>query len=505
MLNRAGREVPDELNGIKFRPYAGDLKTLPEGRKAGPKIRIDRGEKVITLKEAVNGLEDGACISFHHHLRNGDGVVNMVMQEVKKIGLKKLILAPSALFPVHAEVIVPLLKDGTVRRIEGSMNGPIGDACSHGEIEDVAILRSHSGRVNGIESGKMHIDLACIAAPCSDKCGNLNGIHGASACGPLSYSTADAEFGDRVIGITDNLVPYPAHPISISQDRVDGVVKVQQIGDPEGIASGTLRITRSPTRLKIVKYAVGLIEKVALKDGFSFQTGAGGISLAITKLLGEIMEKRKVKASFVSGGITGYAVELLHKGLVDVLIDLQAFDLAAIKSLREDADHIEAPISQYGNPHACGGLVNMLDVGVLGGTEVDIDFNVNVNTHSDGLLLHGIGGHQEVAAGSKLTIVTIPLYRYRIPTIRERVTTITTPGEYIDVIATEYGIAVNPKRKDIIDRLKGSEIPISSIEELQRKAYSICGRPEDPKITDEIVAGILWRDGTLLDVVYKVR
>jgi len=38
----------------------------------------------------------------------------------------------------------------------------------------------------------------------------------------------------------------------------------------------------------------------------------------------------------------------------------------------------------YANPHNRGTAVNLLDVVVLGATEVDVDFNVNVNTFSMG-------------------------------------------------------------------------------------------------------------------------
>ncbi len=507
-VNSVGREVPSKINGIHFKPFAGDGKTKPEGRRAGSLIRMEPEgrSKVVSLEEAIRkvGLEDGMTVSFHHHLRNGDFVVNMVMKTIEKMGFKNIRLFPTALFPVH-EPLVSMLKNGVIRRIEGSMNGPVGEATSYGAMKETAILRSHSGRVRAVESGEVHIDVAFIAAPTSDIYGNLNGVDGKSACGPLAYGMVDSYHADHVVAVTDNLVPYPAYPISIYQQNVDYVVPVDSIGDPKGIMSGTLRITTSPSRLKIAKYAVEIIKRVALKDGFSFQAGAGGISLAVTKFLGDIMRKEGIKASFINGGVTKYVVDMLHGGLVNVVLDGQAFDLDAVKSLKGDKNHIETPLAMYGNPFSSGGIVNMIDVGVLGATEVDIDFNVNVNTHSDGLLLHGIGGHQEVAAGSALTIITVPLYRYRVPVIREKVTTVTTPGEVVDAVVTEYGVAVNPKRDDIIEKLKGTKIPLWDIQDLKNKAYSICGKPQEPKTTDDIIAAILWRDGTIIDVVYKVK
>ena len=78
---------------------------------------------------------------------------------------------------------------------------------------------------------------------------------------------------------------------------------------------------------------------------------------------------------------------------------------------------------------------------MLGATEVDVNFNANVVTHSDGRLLHGIGGWQNcLFAGC--TILAVPSFRDRIPVIVDEVTTLTGPGELIDVVATERGIAI---------------------------------------------------------------
>ena len=84
-------------------------------------------------------------------------------------------------------------------------------------------------------------------------------------------------------------------------------------------------------------------------------------------------------------------------------------------------------------------------------------------------------------------------------------TTICGPGELIDVIATERGIAINPRRTDLIEKLKDSGLPIKTIEELKAEAEAICGKPEKPEFTDEIIAAIKWVDGTIIDVVRKVK
>ncbi|MEQ9306456.1 MAG: citrate lyase subunit alpha, partial [Marinoscillum sp.] len=124
--------------------------------------------------------------------------------------------------------------------------------------------------------------------------------------------------------------------------------------------------------------------------------------------------------------------------------------------------------------------------------------------HSDGALLHGIGGWQNCLF-AKCTILPIPLFRDRIPVVREEVTTICGPGELIDVIVTERGIAINPLRTDLLDKVKDSDLPIRTIRELKDEAERICGTPQKQVFDDEIVAVVKWVDGTILDSIRKLR
>jgi citrate lyase subunit alpha/citrate CoA-transferase len=146
----------------------------------------------------------------------------------------------------------------------------------------------------------------------------------------------------------------------------------------------------------------------------------------------------------------------------------------------------------------------MVDAVVLGATEVDVGFNANVNTHSDGRLLHGIGGWQNcLFAGC--TILAVPSFRDRIPVIVDRVTTLTGPGELIDVVATERGLAINPRRRDLIDAARGSDLPIRPLDEIKEEVEKICGgKPAPPRLSDEPVAVIKWVDGTVLDTAWRV-
>jgi len=507
--NKIGREIPENSDGRINIPYKGVGQHQPDGRKAGPPIPSGRhyqNKMAKNLDEALDKLNlfDGMVISFHHHLRNGDSLINTVLEKLDARGLKNMVLAPSALFPVHGPVVT-LIKSGTVSHVLGSMNGPIGRLCSTGGMKKTAILRSHGGRYRAIQDGDLKIDAAFIAAPTADSHGNANGVHGPSACGPLGFALADSLYADQVIMVTDNLVPFPAWPWSIEGGNVDVIVPVEKLGDPEKIVSGTTKITTDPDRLKIASMAAQVVSDSGIIDEpeFSFQAGAGGMSLAFIQYVADYMQDKKIVADFVRGGSTQILVEMLESGRTKFILDGQSFDLAGVKSLRENWNHIETnPFVSY-NYHTKGCFAPRVKASVLGATEIDLDFNVNVNTHSDGWLLHGIGGFQD-AADAYMTIITAPLYRKTNPIVVERVHTVTAPGETIDVLVTDHGIAINPTRTDLYDRLKNSALPIVSIEELHKKAISITGKPEPARNKDNVVALIEWRDGTVIDAVREI-
>ena len=507
--NILGREVPTEVNGQETIPFKGIGKHIPTGNKIGPPIPsgANYSNKVLQNMNQVLDrldLQNGMTISFHHHLRNGDYLVNMIIDKLANRGLKDIVLAPSALFPVH-EPLVDHIQNGTISHVLGSMNGPVGKLCTTGGMKRTAILRSHGGRYRAIQDGDLHIDAAFIAAPTVDVHGNANGVLGPSACGPLGFALADSLYADQVVMVTDNLVPFPTFPWSIEGGNVDWIVPVEKLGDPEKIVSGTTQVTTNPDRLKIASLAAQLVRDSGLIDEpeFTFQAGAGGMSLAFIQYVAEYMREKKVIANFARGGSTKILVDMLNEGLVKFILDGQSFDLAGVQSLRDNPNHIETnPFVSY-NYHTKGCFAPRVKASVLGGTEIDLDFNVNVNTHSDGWLLHGIGGFQD-AADAFMTIITVPLYRKTNPIIVDRVHTITAPGDTIDAIVTDHGIAINPKRKDLLGRLKHSSLPLLSIEELHDKAIAITGTPEKPRIKDNVVAVIEWRDGTLIDSVKEL-
>jgi citrate lyase subunit alpha / citrate CoA-transferase len=512
MKNILGREIPEQIEGYgKVKAFEGALSNLGEKMKKQVKVKsaVPGDTKVLgSIEEVIKraGLKDGMTISFHHHLRNGDFVLNMVVEEVARLGFKDIKVAASSIFPVHAP-LVRHMESGVVTGVYANyMSGPVAQAISLGLLKNPAIMHTHGGRARAIEAGDLHIDVAFIAAPTTDTYGNINGVQGQAACGSLGYAVPDAMYADTVVAVTDNLVPYPACPIEITQDFVDYVVKVDSIGDPKGIVSGTTKITKDPVGLKIAKMTSKVIEASGLlKDGFSFQTGAGGTSLAVAAYVKDMMKAKNIKGSFAAGGITGYMVEMFEEGLFNSLFDVQCFDLAAVESYRDNKAHQGMSASMYGNPHNRGAVVNNLDVMILGATEIDTNFNVNVTTGSNGLIMGGSGGHSDTAAGSKLAIVVTQLQKGRLPIVVDSVTTVTTPGETVDVIVTERGVAVNPKRQDLIEKLKSTNLPVMTIEELKNIAEEMTGKPEKLQFDDKIVAVVEYRDGTVIDVVKKVR
>lgn len=510
MKNVLGREIPEYIEGYgKVIPFEGAFKHA--GIKVKKEVKLNsvtpNDKKVLSnIEEVLDKVElkDGMTISFHHHLRNGDHVLNLVVAAIASRGIKNITLAASSLFPNNVPLIEHI-KNGVITKIVTNyMSGPVAQEISRGILKTPVIMHTHGGRARAIESGDLHIDVAFIAAPTADTYGNINGLYGKSACGALGYAVADAECADKVVAITDNLVPYPACPIEISQIYVDYVVGVDSIGDPAGIVSGTTKITNDPVGLKIAKMANQVMVATGLvKDEMSFQTGAGGISLAVAAELKKYMKENEIVGSFASGGITGYLVDMFKEGLFKSLFDVQCFDLQAIESYVSSHKHQRMSASMYGNPDNKGAVVNNLDIVILGATEIDTNFNVNVTTGSDGAIMGGSGGHSDTAAGAKLTIIVTQLMKARLPIIVDSVTTVTTPGESIDVIVTERGIAVNPRRTDIIEKLKKTNLPIMTIDELKAIAEKMTGKPKAIELSDEIVAVIEYRDGSVIDVVRK--
>lgn len=462
---------------------------------------------VNSIREAIvlSGLKDGMTVSFHHHLRNGDFVLNMVMEEIAALGIRDLTVNASSLFDVHRPLLTHIQNKVVTGVAADYISATLGRAISEGILEKPVEFRTHGGRPRDIALGRTPIDVAFIAAPAADAMGNCTGKVGKSACGSLGYAFADAMYAKKVVVITDQLMSYPLQDWSISESYVDYVVNVDAVGDPKGIVSGTTQITRDPVGLVMASHAAKVIEASGLlQDGFSFQTGAGGASLAAAKYLKDIMMEKGIQGSFGMGGITGYMVDMLRAGCFRSLLDVQCFDLKAVESLRSDPRHQEITAMQYASPGQRGAVVDNLDVVILGATEIDTDFNVNVHTDSNGYIMGGSGGHSDTAAGAKLSMIIAPMFRARLPIVTDRVTCISTPGRDIDVLVTQGGIAVNPAKEDLKQRLLAAGLPVVDIHELKEKTERITGHPKALTKGDRVVANVIGRDGQMQDAIFNV-
>ncbi len=475
--------------------------------------RQKHSKKVLpSLEEAIRrtGLKDGMTISFHHHFRKGDYVVNMVMDTIAKMGIKNLTLAASSLTDCH-KPLIEHIKNGVIAHIETSgLRGELAEEVSRGLMDFPVIFRSHGGRAAAIETGELHIDVAFLGAPSCDPYGNANGYNrddeNGSCCGSLGYAKLDALYADKCVIITDHLVSFPNAPFGIPESQVDFVVVVDNIGDPKGIMSGATRYTKNPKELLIAKTAADVIEASGyFEDNFTMQMGSGGASLATARFLREKMLEKNIKCRFALGGITAQIVQMHEEGLVKKILDVQSFDLIAANSLKNNRFHQQIDASYYASYVNKGAAVNQLDFVILSALEIDTSFNVNVMTGSDGVIRGAVGGHPDTAAGASMTVVVAPLLRGRIPTVCERVNTICTPGSTVDVLVTDQGIAVNPSRPELYERFAAAGLPVTTIEKLKARAERIVGKPEPISYTDKIVGVLMYRNNTVIDVIHQIK
>jgi len=461
-----------------------------------------------TLQEAIQsvGLADGMTISFHHSFRGGDKIINMVMDVIASMGFKNLTLASSSLSDVHSPLIEHI-RNGVVSKIYTSgMRGQLAEEISRGLLAEPVHIHSHGGRVHLVQSGELNIDVAFIGVSSCDEFGNANAIKGKSRCGSLGYAKIDAQYAKKSVVLTESLVEFPNSPASIAQDQVDAIVQVAEVGDASKIGGDATRMTTNPRELLIARKAAEVIEHSGyFNDGFNMQTGSGGASLAVTRFLEDKMVKQNITANFGLGGITATMVALHEKGLIKTLLDVQSFDSVAADSLARNPNHIEISANQYANPSSKGAMVDRLDVVVLSALEIDTNFNVNVITGSDGVIRGASGGHSDTAASANLTIVVAPLIRGRIPTVVNSVLNVVTPGSQIDVLVTDHGLAVNPNREDIRIRLIDAGIKVMSIQDLQKRAESLTGKPKAIEYLDNIVGYVRYRDGSVIDVIRQVK
>lgn len=505
----------DSIPGMdRLEALHGDFNpvTIHKDTRTSAERQRECSKVVPSLQEAVRrvGLKDGMTISFHHHFRNGDYIVNMVLDLLAEMGFRDLVLAASSLTDCHAPLIQHI-QNGVIRRIETSgMRGELAEAISRGLMDIPVVFRSHGGRAYAIETGELPIDVAFLGAPSCDPSGNANGYSREGdtgiRCGSMGYAKCDAQYADKVIILTDNLVPYPNIPFGIPESDVDYIVKVDAIGNPQGIMSGATRFTKNPKELLIAELCTNVIEATGyFKDGFSMQLGSGGASLAVAQCLRERMLRQNIHASFALGGITGQIVSLHEEGLIKRVMDVQSFDLMAAESLKNNRFHQQISASYYASFGNKGAAVNQLDFVVLSALEIDMDFNVNVLTGSDGIIRGAIGGHPDTAFGASVSIIVAPLMRGRIATVVDRVNTIVTPGSTVDILVTDQGVAVNPLRQDLLKKITDGGIHVSDIRDMKERAERMVGKATPIQYTDKVVGIVAYRDNSIIDLVRQVK
>lgn len=514
MINAIGRDIPEVLLKDGKEVYQG--KGYMDGKyfkKDSPKTRryeTPQDSKICgSIREAAErcGAHDGMTFSFHSEFRDGDYVASMVAKVlIEEMRLKDITVAATSLGNAQ-DIFADYMEQGKIIGAQTSgVRGRIGETISAGKLKTPVIIRSHGGRPRAIETGEVHIDIAFLAASSSDCMGNSSGNGGKNNCGSLGFAIQDSHYADHTVIITDTLVDFPNMPASISSVDVDCVVVVDNIGDTRKIATKEARMTDNPRELMMAENVAKVIAaNPYFVEGFSFQTGVGGPSLAVNRFLENHMLEKGIHMGFALGGTSKAICDLMDKGLVKYILDTQDYDQFAAKHLAENPNHFELDLNQYANPANKGSFANKLDFVVLSALEIDTHFNVNVITGSDGVLRGAPGGHPDVAASSKCCIIVTPLTRGRMATVCKEVVTVTTPGDCVDVLVTDYGIAVNQLRQDLIKQLDDAGIPHVSIESLQEKAYSLVGEPDELEWEDEVIAIVEARDGTILDVVRKVK
>ncbi len=170
----------------------------------------------------------------------------------------------------------------------------------------------------------------------------------------------NALHADKVVAITDCLVPFPNFPAHISMTRVDYVVEVDAIGDPGKIATGAAKPTTDQRKLMMADYCTKfVVNSPYFKDGFSYQTGVGGASIASTISLAKEMKERNVRMRFGVGGLTKPMCDLLINDQVDCLLDTQDFDLSAVESVK-NLKHFRISAGQYADPFNKGAIMDVV-------------------------------------------------------------------------------------------------------------------------------------------------
>ena len=446
------------------------------GARASREAATQLDKHLPDLAAAFERFEigDGAVLSFHHHYRNGDRLMNAVLALMAQRGLRGLTIAPSSLFPVHAPLVAHMQSGVISHVVTDYAKGPVADAMMAGILQTPALLQSHGGRARALETGALKVDVAFIGASLAQTTGACTGRGGEVPCGPLGYAMVDAGYAKHSVVCAHEIVSEALPHTDIPANHVDAIVHFPNPGDVSGIASDTTLPAQTPQARQIGHMVAQVIAAAGmLQDGMSLQTGAGDYSLSAVPLIGEAMDKAGVRGSFISGGITGAHVALQRAGLFDRIHDVQCFDTAAVASAITNPDHHAMSASQYANPLDPNTIVQGLSVMVLGAVEIDRAFNVNMTIGGDGRLIGGPGGHPDAAQGAALTIVTTGLTAGGYAKLVKHARCVTTQGKDVDVLVSDHGIVVNPTRPALKAALIKANLPVTTFDTLLTLAQSL--------------------------------
>jgi citrate lyase subunit alpha / citrate CoA-transferase len=526
--NAVGREVPTGVGGRRFRAFDGCFAEMDEPLTQPARVPdrpFDGSSKVTTLEAAFEVLRDGDAVSFPHYYRNGgERFLRAVVAEIRRRGLKDVRLIGNAYFG-ELGYLVEAVEAGAIGYVYGNPYGGLAKVAAAGGLLPIRIIGcTHGGRQRDIALGIEPVRLAVFPAPAADVWGNASGVLGRreERCGPLGLFDADVRHADYTCvcagTIYDRFLPHR----SISMEHVDFVVPFENVGDSAGIGAGTLDLGRimSPANLAVADRVMALLGAAGLlRDGVAFQSGSGA-SLAVLQRLSDHFVDHGQRASFTVGGITQIHVEMLRRGAVELLLHGQCFQPTDLvfDSLLHDRGHQEVTTSLYASLAGKGTLTPLLDFALLSCAEIDRDFNVNTVTGYDGRYIGGIGGGPNVGR-AKMTVIVTTLAGFSkrrgqsYPSIRERVNTVTMPGELVDVVITEEDAAINPASpspyvKALRTNAAAAGISLLGMDELTAKALARAKAmgplmPE-PQFTDDVVEIVKADDGSILDVVRRV-
>ena len=117
MKNAVGREIPEEiLKATGKEPFQGSFSKHLVAYQAAthtvaPVIDPSYSKVVDSIQDVLikGGIKDGMTLSYHHHFREGDYVVNMVMEAVHKMGIKDLTICATSLGKAQTPIVPMIL------------------------------------------------------------------------------------------------------------------------------------------------------------------------------------------------------------------------------------------------------------------------------------------------------------------------------------------------------------------------------------------------------------